>query len=59
LVERGDYCADKDKDTQLDGGKGFLTSEQMKKREMVVMGKMLMADQQSREAAGERTKADV
>ena len=57
LVERGDYCADKDKDTQLDGGKGFLTSEQMKEREMEVMTKMLMADQHRREE--ERTEANV
>lgn len=58
LVEGGEYRTDEDKDTELDGGKGFLTEEQMKKREMEVMEKILLADQRRREAAQEKTKAE-
>ena len=54
----GTYDAAKDKDTELDGGKGFLTEDQMKKREMEIMGKLLMVDQRRREAAEMKEKAE-
>lgn len=56
LVE-GDYDAQQDTDTEDDGGKGFLTEDDMKRREMEIMEKMLLADQKKREALSREPKA--
>jgi hypothetical protein len=56
-LTEGVYDAKEDRDTELDGGKGFLTEEQMKKREMVIMEKILLADQSRRESAEQRIKS--
>jgi hypothetical protein len=56
-ITEGSYDAKEDSDTELDGGKGFLTEEQMKKREMKIMEKILLADQRRREAAKPRKKS--
>ena len=55
---QGNYNAMEDSDTELDGGKGFMTDEQMKKREMDIMERILLADQKRREEARQarRTK---
>lgn len=57
-IIQGEYDATNDRDTDFDGGKGFLTEEQMKKREMEIMEKLLMADKRRREAAEEKTKTE-
>ncbi|KAJ6533087.1 ADP-ribosylglycohydrolase-domain-containing protein [Mycena capillaripes] len=53
----GVYDSESDSDTQLDGGKGFITEEEMKKREMAIMEKMLLSDKERREAAESKAKA--
>lgn len=55
-LTNGDYNAATDKDTELDGGKGFLTEDQMKKREMEIMKMILSVDQRRRESAN-KTKS--
>jgi len=54
-LTEGHYDAKEDRDTEPDGGKGFLTEEQMKKREMEIMEKILLADKSRREGAEKRT----
>jgi hypothetical protein len=54
----GSYEAKEDSDTDLDGGKGFLTEEQMKKREMEIMEKIIIAEQKRREAAGQKRQGE-
>ncbi|KAF7360740.1 hypothetical protein MVEN_00805900 [Mycena venus] len=44
----GVYDSESDADTALDGGKGFLTEEEMKKREMGIMEKMLLSEKERR-----------
>lgn len=53
----GVYDSESDSDTQIDGGKGFITEEEMKKREMAIMEKMLLSDKARREAAEAKSKA--
>lgn len=55
----GVYDSENDADTELDGGKGFITEEEMKKREMGVMEKMLLAEKERREAAEAKFKAQT
>lgn len=55
----GVYDSENDADTELDGGKGFITEEEMKKREMGVMEKMLLAEKERREAAEAKVKAQT
>jgi len=50
----GDYDAKGDSDTELDGGKGFLTEEQIREREASVKEMILLANQKIREAAEQR-----
>jgi len=54
----GTYDATNDKDTELDGGKGFLTEDQMKKRELEIMEKLLVGDQRRRELAGKKRSSE-
>ncbi|KAJ7280394.1 ADP-ribosylation/Crystallin J1 [Mycena rebaudengoi] len=53
----GVYDSASDTDTELDGGKGFITEEEMKKREMGIMEKMLLSEKERREAAEAKAKA--
>ncbi|KAJ7485914.1 ADP-ribosylglycohydrolase-domain-containing protein [Mycena latifolia] len=55
----GVYDSEGDRDTELDGGKGFLTEEEMKKREMGIMEKMLLSEKERREAAEAKVKAQT
>jgi hypothetical protein len=50
-LKDGTYNAQMDRDTEFDGGRGFLTEDDIKKREMEVMAKILMADVRRREEA--------
>ncbi|KAF8145383.1 ADP-ribosylglycohydrolase-domain-containing protein [Mycena galopus ATCC 62051] len=52
----GVYESESDIDTELDGGKGILTEEDMRKREVGIMEKILFAERERREAAELRTK---
>ncbi|KAH8827246.1 ADP-ribosylglycohydrolase-domain-containing protein [Flagelloscypha sp. PMI_526] len=52
----GEYDAQGDKDTALDGGRGFLGEEEMKQREMKLMEKILLADKERREEAEAKAK---
>ncbi|KAK7013314.1 hypothetical protein R3P38DRAFT_3581120 [Favolaschia claudopus] len=49
-ISEGIYDSESDQDTLIDGGKGALTEEEMKKREMGIMEKMLLAEKERREA---------
>ncbi|KAJ7750818.1 ADP-ribosylglycohydrolase-domain-containing protein [Mycena metata] len=53
------YDSASDVDTEMDGGKGFLTEEQMKKREMGIMEKMLLSEKERRETAEAKVKAQT
>ncbi|KAJ7785119.1 ADP-ribosylglycohydrolase-domain-containing protein [Mycena maculata] len=55
----GVYDSQSDTDMELDGGKGFLTEEEMKKREMGIMEKMLLSEKERREAAEAKVKAEA
>lgn len=55
-LTEGNYDATQDKDTELDGGRGFLTEEEMKGKEMVIMEKILLADKARREALAPKIK---
>ncbi|KAJ7136768.1 ADP-ribosylglycohydrolase-domain-containing protein [Mycena epipterygia] len=55
----GVYDSEGDTDTLLDGGKGFITEEEMKKREMGIMEKMLLSEKDRREAAEAKVKAQT
>ena len=44
----GSYDAPSDRDTEFDGGRGFLTEDEMKRREMAIMERILLADQRRR-----------
>ncbi|KAJ7645141.1 ADP-ribosylglycohydrolase-domain-containing protein [Mycena polygramma] len=55
----GVYDSDSDVDTTLDGGKGFMTEEEMKKREMGIMEKMLLSDKARRDTAEAKAKAET
>jgi len=57
-LTEGDYDAKDDSDTELDGGKGFLTEEQMKKREMEIMEKILLVSDKRRREEEEKTKTE-
>jgi hypothetical protein len=57
LIE-GDYDAKADRDTEPDGGKGFLSEENMKKREMEIMEKILLASQRKRDAEDQKKKSE-
>ncbi|KAF7318730.1 hypothetical protein HMN09_00385200 [Mycena chlorophos] len=54
-VQEGEYDSLKDRDTEMDGGKGELSEEEMKKREIGIMERMLLAEKERREAV-EATK---
>ena len=54
-LTEGNYIASEDHDTEPDGGKGFLTEKQMKKREIEIMEKILLADKARREARTGKT----
>ncbi|KAF7316549.1 hypothetical protein MIND_00174200 [Mycena indigotica] len=56
-LKEGLYDSEADHDTEIDGGKGSLTEEQMKKREMDIMERMLLAEKERREAAEAKVKA--
>ncbi|KAJ7635187.1 ADP-ribosylglycohydrolase-domain-containing protein [Roridomyces roridus] len=45
----GVYDSENDQDTTLDGGRGSLSEEDMKKREMQIMEKMLLAEKERRD----------
>ncbi|KAK7040026.1 ADP-ribosylglycohydrolase-domain-containing protein [Favolaschia claudopus] len=51
ISSEGLYDSESDRDTLVDGGKGVLTEEEMKKREMGIMERMLLAEKERREAA--------
>ncbi|KAJ7513058.1 ADP-ribosylglycohydrolase-domain-containing protein [Mycena galericulata] len=55
-LREGVYDSDGDADTLLDGGKGFITEEGMKKREMEIMEKMLLSEKERREMAEAKVK---
>ncbi|KAJ6624155.1 ADP-ribosylglycohydrolase-domain-containing protein [Mycena sp. CBHHK59/15] len=50
------YDSENDSDTKMDGGKGFLSEDEMKKREMQIMEKMLLSEKERREAAVVKVK---
>ncbi|KAK7039969.1 ADP-ribosylglycohydrolase-domain-containing protein [Favolaschia claudopus] len=50
-ISEGVYDSESDQDTLIDGGKGVLTEEEMKKREMRVIEKMSLAEKELREVA--------
>ncbi|KAF7966320.1 hypothetical protein HWV62_39158 [Athelia sp. TMB] len=56
LIE-GSYDAQQDTDTELDGGRGLLTEDEMKRREMQIMERMLLTDQKRREVRERETKS--
>ncbi|KAJ7843661.1 ADP-ribosylation/Crystallin J1 [Mycena olivaceomarginata] len=55
----GVYDSESDADTELDGGKGFITEEEMKKREMGIMERMLLSEKERREKAEAKVKAQT
>ncbi|KAF7345257.1 hypothetical protein MSAN_01902400 [Mycena sanguinolenta] len=55
----GVYDSEQDIDTELDGGKGFLSEEEMKKREIGITEKMLLAEKERREAAEAKVKGQT
>lgn len=55
-LDKGTYIAQSDSDTELDGGKGFLSEAQLKKREMEIMERLILVDQKRREKAEKGTK---
>ncbi|KAJ7191927.1 ADP-ribosylglycohydrolase-domain-containing protein [Mycena pura] len=58
-LRAGTYDSGSDTDTELDGGKGVITEEEMKKREMNIMEKMLLAEKERREAAEAKVKTQT
>ncbi|KAJ7064648.1 ADP-ribosylglycohydrolase-domain-containing protein [Mycena amicta] len=56
-LKEGVYDSETDRDTEIDGGKGILSEEEMKKREMVIMERMLLAEKERREAAEAKVRA--
>lgn len=57
-LKDGFYDGKADSDTDFYGGKGELTEDEMKKREMAIMEKMLLMDKRRREAAEEKRKQE-
>ncbi|KAJ7177027.1 ADP-ribosylglycohydrolase-domain-containing protein [Mycena filopes] len=58
-VKYDEADGERDRDTEMDGGKGFLTEEEMKKREMGIMEKMLLSEKERREKAEAKVKAQA
>ncbi|KAJ7174075.1 ADP-ribosylglycohydrolase-domain-containing protein [Mycena crocata] len=58
-LKEGVYESESDADTLLDGGKGYITEEEMKKREMGIMEKMLLSEKERRETAEAKVKAQT
>lgn len=54
---QGTYDVEADRDTEADGGKGFLSEEEMKKRESELLKKLLLADKKRRAAAEAKVKS--
>ncbi|KAJ7078312.1 ADP-ribosylglycohydrolase-domain-containing protein [Mycena belliarum] len=55
-LKEGEYDSEGDVETTLDGGKGFIAEEEMKRREMGIMEKMLYSERDRREAADAKAK---
>jgi hypothetical protein len=49
-LTEGTYDSSMDSDTEFDGGRGFLSQEEMKEKEKEIMEKVLLADQRRRDA---------
>ncbi|KAF7325583.1 hypothetical protein MKEN_00407900 [Mycena kentingensis (nom. inval.)] len=58
-LKEGTYDAEADTDTEIDGGKGLISEAEMKKREVEIMEKMLLAEKERREAAEAKVKAQT
>ncbi|KAJ6586442.1 ADP-ribosylglycohydrolase-domain-containing protein [Mycena vulgaris] len=58
-IKGGVYESEGDKETELDGGKGFITEAEMKKREMGIMEKMLLSEKERRDAAEAKVRAQT
>jgi hypothetical protein len=55
---QGNYDVGADRDTEVDGGRGFLSEGEMKKRETELVEKILMADKARRDASKAKKKSE-